>query len=411
MHPNPRMVNVLATSIGGGAIVYLSMCTLVPAFGALPALGVSIVLGAIIGYIGPHVGSVIAAIPEAAEAAIPKVATAASAARAGLRTFFRGFRPMFWYSVMVAIAVGWASHRLTTIHAPEFAQEDWTKVASGWWDLPWTIPVLIVFIAIAASKDPLGDFPIRSTNRALTILLGCLFAIVAALFGRIAHGALGAYGSSIYAAILGILACWLLPSIFVDILLTEKRTEQWANRLSLRYDDAASTQWTKAWEQITDPEQRAIRDEIMHDSRTFERQLRTRNLLSDPFAVLPWWTPLVLSAQAFDAIVRWSIRFLWAMTSGLLWHWPIALGTFFVTLVRIVHTEVRLMCAVDVPLGGMTAYAVARVTWGEQFTNLPGILQLGMSLGAGMLTLGIVLLNMKIIAPLIAKTPEQHPNP
>ncbi|MBI2483421.1 hypothetical protein HYV74_04585 [Candidatus Uhrbacteria bacterium] len=409
MHPNPRMVNVVATGVGGGALVYLSMLTLVPALGAIPALGISIVLGAIIGYVGPHTGAVVAAIPKVARETMPNVAAAMSTSRRGLRTFFRGFRPMFWYSVVVAIAAGWIAYSLAVPNVPAFsAAGGWMRAEMGGWYLPWIIPILVLFIGIASTDAPPGDFPGKIANRAYMVFVGCGIAIaVACPLGGLVFGAFGPLGVAVFAAVLWAVVLWVLPSIFVGILGNETWTERWADRLTLRRAAMDVPPATDA----QDPELRALREEIGRDARTFERQMRAQDLLSNPFSLQPWWAPILLYGQALRAIVRWSFRCLWAIGSHLLWHWPIALGKFFVLLVRLVHTEIRLMCAVDVPLGGITAYAIARTAWGEQFTSLPSALQLGMSLGAGVLTLGIVLLNMKCIAPLVAKTAEHHPQP
>ena len=121
-----------------------------------------------------------------------------------------------------------------------------------------------------------------------------------------------------------------------------------------------------------------------------------------PFDPTPLWAPFALYGLALWRLGVWLAHASRVVFIAVVWRGPKVLCVFLWTLVRRVHEDVRLTCAVDVPLGGLAAYAIAHMWFGEAFAGLAPVAQLGLCLSAGALTAAIVWTNMRIVAAWIA---------
>lgn len=127
------------------------------------------------------------------------------------------------------------------------------------------------------------------------------------------------------------------------------------------------------------------------------REVKATLLL--PLTAFPWGDGLRI---ARDCVANAASFWFWRAPRAIPCCAAIAgreIGGFVARLFRSVHSEPRVMCSVDVPLGALVTYALAAGVFGSALSRLPSAAVLGLALAGGLVTLATGwLINYQLIA-------------
>lgn len=131
----------------------------------------------------------------------------------------------------------------------------------------------------------------------------------------------------------------------------------------------------------------------------FLKDLLINNL--NLFFIIPWAVLKSISAYSPKAL-----RFLLLTCPKCFFFTiPCAIGRFFKILFLLIHNDIRLICGIDGPIGGLATYSLIRLT--SDLSVFSPLAQLGLTILGGIVAICLGLLNYKLISiKLLKLNPE-----